>query len=344
MAKVDELMALLDRLEAARTAAEATRDRLTAASLARLTATDSGPDAAASDLPHNARFALATLPALTTRPDQIKPLRQTILNLAVRGKLVEQDPNDEPASELLKRIAAGKTRLVREGEIRKKKPPPPIGDEETCFNLPDAWEWVRLGDLSQFVTSGSRDWAKFYAPEGAIFVRMAQRVEGRLPTRFKPTFSASRIRPLMERVSATQLEAGETYSFSLRRSMGLARTCSGRLGTSVHQSAYGDGRVRPDADDVDTRFCSIQRLAKIHMNAFKTRPQTGLKNSFRRNVTQLLVPLPPLPEQHRIVAKVDALMALCDRLEAALTTADTSRARLLEALLHEALEPAGTPA
>jgi hypothetical protein len=102
VAKVDELMALLDRLEAARTAAEATRDRLTAASLARLTATDSEPDADAADLPHNARFALATLPALTTRPDQIKPLRQTILNLAVRGKLVEQDPTDEPASELLK--------------------------------------------------------------------------------------------------------------------------------------------------------------------------------------------------------------------------------------------------
>jgi type I restriction enzyme S subunit len=101
VAKVEELMALLDRLEAARTAREATRDRLTAASLARLTA----PDADAADFPANARFALATLPALTTRPDQIKPLRQTILNLAVRGKLVEQDPTDEPASELLKRIA-----------------------------------------------------------------------------------------------------------------------------------------------------------------------------------------------------------------------------------------------
>ena len=97
--KVEELMALLDRLEAARTAREATRDRLTGASLARLTAPDTDP----AEFPNNARFALATLPALTIRPDQIKPLRQTILNLAVRGKLVEQDTTDEPVSSLGRR-------------------------------------------------------------------------------------------------------------------------------------------------------------------------------------------------------------------------------------------------
>ncbi len=107
VAKVDELMALCDRLEAARAEREATRDRLTAASLARLTA----PDTDAETFRAHARFALDALPALTTRPDQIKQLRQTILNLAVRGKLVAQDANDEPASELLKRIAAEKAHL-----------------------------------------------------------------------------------------------------------------------------------------------------------------------------------------------------------------------------------------
>ena len=85
-------MALCDRLEAARAAREAMRDRLTAASLARLNAPD--PDTFQAD----ARFALDALPALTTRPDQIKQLRQTILNLAVRGKLVPQDASDEPLS------------------------------------------------------------------------------------------------------------------------------------------------------------------------------------------------------------------------------------------------------
>ena len=112
VAKVDELMGLCDRLEAARASREATRDRLAAASLARLNAPD--PETFQAD----ARFALDALPALTTRPDQIKHLRQTILNLAVRGKLVPQDPNDEPASELLKRIAKEKARLVNGQERR----------------------------------------------------------------------------------------------------------------------------------------------------------------------------------------------------------------------------------
>ena len=115
VAKVDELMGLCDRLEAARAAREATRDRLAAASLARLNAPD--PETFQAD----ARFALDALPALTTRPDQIKPLRQTILNLAVRGKLVPQDPNDEPASELLKDISKIRKKLYAEKRIPKPK-------------------------------------------------------------------------------------------------------------------------------------------------------------------------------------------------------------------------------
>ena len=99
--KVDELMALCDRLEAARAEREATRDRLAAASFARLDAPD--PETFHDD----ARFALDALPALTARPDQIEQLRQTILNLAVRGKLVPQDPNDEPASKVLEMLIRG---------------------------------------------------------------------------------------------------------------------------------------------------------------------------------------------------------------------------------------------
>ena len=145
VAKVDELMGLCDRLEAARTGREAVRDRLTAASLARLNAPD--PETFQAD----ARFALDALPALTTRPDQIKRLRQTILNLAVRGKLVPQDPNDEPASELLKRIAKEKARLVKSGEIRKEKTLPEVRLVDALFDLPVGWSWVRLGSATIIV-------------------------------------------------------------------------------------------------------------------------------------------------------------------------------------------------
>ena len=104
-------MALCDRLEETRARREETRDGLTRASLTRLTA----PDADASAFRAHAQFAIGALPALTTRADQVKQLCQTILSLAVRGKLVEQDPADEPASELIKRIDAEKRRLVKAG-------------------------------------------------------------------------------------------------------------------------------------------------------------------------------------------------------------------------------------
>lgn len=77
----------------------------------------------------------------------IKKLRELILELAVRGKLVPQDPNDEPASELLKRIAAEKAELVKQGKIKKQKPLPEISEEEKLFELPEGWEWVRFGNI-----------------------------------------------------------------------------------------------------------------------------------------------------------------------------------------------------
>lgn len=141
VAKVDELMALCDRLEMER---ETTRDRLEAASLARLNAPDPDPATFAD----HARFALNNLVPLTTRPDQIKQLRQTILNLAVRGQLVPQDPKDEPASELLKRIAADKARLIKEGQIKRAQELPPPNADEKPFALPSAWTWARFVNVA----------------------------------------------------------------------------------------------------------------------------------------------------------------------------------------------------
>ena len=117
VAKVDELMAVCDRLAAAQPERETTRNRLAAATLARLTVPDPDPATFRS----HATFALENLAPLTTRSDQVNTLRQAILNLAVRGKLVAQEPNDEPASELLKRIASQKADLLEAAKIKKEK-------------------------------------------------------------------------------------------------------------------------------------------------------------------------------------------------------------------------------
>ena len=140
VAKVDELMALCDRLEAAQAERESRRDKLAAASLHRL---NNGADA--DEFRDHARFHLRHLPRLTTRPEHIQQLRQTILNLAVRGKLVPQDPNDEPASELLKRIKGEKERLIGTGSIRKEKPCRPLQKKKRLFDSEQAGDGRRLG-------------------------------------------------------------------------------------------------------------------------------------------------------------------------------------------------------
>ncbi len=100
----------------------------------------------------------------------IKKLRELILELAVRGKLVAQDPNDEPASELLKRIKAEKAKLVAEGKIKKDKPLPAITEEEKPFDLPAGWAWARLGSIG--------DWGAGATPFAAFQVTTAVKPRG----------------------------------------------------------------------------------------------------------------------------------------------------------------------
>ncbi|MCE8556663.1 restriction endonuclease subunit S [Ruegeria pomeroyi] len=330
VAKVEELMALLDRLEAARGQREATRDRLTAASLARLIA----PDVDAADLPSNARFALATLPALTTRPDQIKPLRQTILNLAVRGNLVAQDPTDEPASELLKRIALAPKKAMRgrntsSGEERIDPP----------YELPAGWEWSTFGALPIDARVGLDRGKAQQGPELKFGYFKMNNIanDGGMDL-----LNLSRIDASEDEVENFSLESGD-FLFNTRNSRELVgKTCVFHsTGTDVvlFNNNILRAKFHPDvrADFVDLWFRSP--VGKDLIEGLKSNT-TNVCAIYQGKLLSYQVPLPPLAEQHRIVAKVDALMALCDRLEAALTTTNTTRARLLEALLHEALEPA----
>ena len=327
VAKVDELMDLCDRLETVRTARETTRDRLTVASLARLNEPD--PDPAVFQ--NHASFALDNLVPLTKCPGQIKALRQTILNLAVRGKLVEQDLSDEPASELLKRLAEEKARLVKAGVIGEPRALPSLVDAKTPFELPKGWVWTRLGHLTQFVTSGSRDWAKHYSNEGAIFVRMGNLSKDHYHLRLD---HIQRVKPPTNgEGTRTRLEGGDVC-ISITGDVGMLGLIPEGFGESyINQHT---AMVRP-MPEMKGRYLAEMFRSPFAQEQFN-KPQRGIKNSFRlTDVTQFAVPLPSLAEQQRIVAKVDELMALCDQLEASLATGDNTRRRLLDALLHKAL-------
>ncbi|MCS0496323.1 restriction endonuclease subunit S [Ancylobacter sp. MQZ15Z-1] len=327
VAKVDELMGLCDRLEAARAGREVVRDRLAAASLARLNAPD--PKTFEGD----ARFALDALPALTTRPDQIKALRQTILNLAVRGKLVPQDAGDEPASALLERIAKEKVRLMKAGAIPAKKEP--VRDSaKMTEKLPASWCPIALGQVCNLVTSGSRGWAEFYATSGPSFIRAQNIRFGHL----RLSELAFVNPPSNSEGSRTQVAKGDLL---------IVITGAGVTNPAILDHDPGEayvsqhvGLVRPS----DRRLSGWLLLCLMagaggRSELVERAYGAGKPGLNLDNIRSLSIPLPPLAEQHRIVAKVDALMALCDQLEASLTATAATRRRLLDALLAEALAP-----
>ena len=323
VAKVEELMALMDRLEAARTAREATRDRLTAASLARLTASDADP----AEFPANARFALATLPALTTRPDQIKPLRQTILNLAVRGKLVEQDLGDETVSSAVEIIRSD----MRGTKKQSAKPDMTLVD----FSIPSHWVWQSLDAILT------------YGPQNGLSPRKSERTDAPKAITLTATTSGKFDDRQFKHVEVSFSEAAHYWlepgdllfqRGNTREYVGMAAIYDGPREEFLFPDLIMRVKTSPHVNIRFVHLWCIAPFARNFLGSNATGAQQTMPKINQGILRSLPVALPPLAEQHRIVAKVDALMALCDRLEAALATADTTRARLLEALLHEALD------
>lgn len=322
-AQVDELMALLDRLEAARTTREATRDRLTAASLTRLTALDTEP----ADFPANARFALATLPAITTRPDQIKPLRQAILNLAVRGKLVEQDPNDEAASELLKRIA------VEKAASGKRQRDIPEIDPKELGEIPANWSAVPLIALGEWAIGSGFPKNEQGQPEGPYFFLKVSDMNLPKNEKFITTANNAIDDEAAKRMRAAIHPPGTIIFPKIGGAIATNKRRILTRGSAIDNNCLGI----TFASEIDVEWAY---LLMTTLDFTRNQAGTAVPALQQGTLAAIPVPLPPLAEQHRIVAKVGALMALCDRLEAALTTAATTRARLLDALLADALNPA----
>ncbi len=324
-------MILCNRLEAARVERESTRDRLATASLARLNAPDPDP----ARFQHDVEFALNNLAPPTTRPDQIKALRQTILNLAVHGKLVPQDPNDEPASELLKRVIAENEATFVKGRKRKFL----IGlrsDDEVPKNIPATWTWSSIGQLASEMRYGT---AK----------KCEHRIKG-TPVLRIPNVSRGE-------VDLTNLKFGalteeEKKTLLLRENDLLVVRSNGSLGivgraAIVNKAAESMSfagylvRIRFRQRYIHTRYIWLAMNSQ-HVRDLIEKPirsTVGVKNVNSTELAAITIPLPPLAEQQRIVAKIDELMTLCDRMEASLAWGNDNRRQLIDALLHEALKP-----
>ncbi|GGF60380.1 hypothetical protein GCM10011402_10490 [Paracoccus acridae] len=323
-------MALSDRLEEARKTREETRDKLTVASLARLTAPDTTP----KDLTAHAAFALEALPALTKRPDQIKTLRQTILNLAVRGKLVEQDPADEPASHLLARMVKERRSTIARRKIRGATPPKAPSAEIEGFDLPISWELCALGQITLITDPNPSHRYPDYTG-GTVPILSTREFAG--DGGWNPETAKLTTQAFWEFQKEICDFAQGDIIFARKGRLGLPRFLPSFEKFTFSHTLFS---IKPM-----TGLCPfyllwlLRRDEVVEWLTNEMNQNTGVPTLGKAKTERLPIPLPPLPEQHRIVAKVDALMALCDQLEAALTSADSTRSRLLEALLHEALEP-----
>jgi type I restriction enzyme S subunit len=327
VAKVDELMALCDRLEAAQAERESRRDRLAAASLHRM---NNGADA--ESFREHARFHLAHLPRLTARPEHIQQFRQTMLNLAVRGRLVPQDPNDDPETKLIALIQSEKGRQTKTRKTMREPQLPPIDEENAPFELPSGWAWARFPELGIFGRGKSKHRPR---NDPSLF-------EGGTHLLVQ-TGDVARSNGVIETFTGKYNEIGLAQSEKWPKGT-LCITIAANIADSgilSFAACFPDSVVGfiPSSQFQNARYFEyFVRTAKGRLLQFA--PATAQKNINLGILNEVLIPLPPLAEQYRIVAKVDELMALCDQLESQLTNTQSETRRLLEAVLHEAIAPA----
>ena len=283
----------------------------------------------------NADRLLAHYEKVADAPDAIPRLRHFILDLAVRGKLVEQDPNDEPASELLKRTASEKARLVKAGEIRGPKVPVLLNRDELPFPLPRAWVWTQIVELGVISPrNNSRD------DHVASFVPMPM-----IPADYGAT-NVHKPRPWGEiKKGYTHFAEGDvglakiTPCFENGKSI-VFRNLTGGIGSGTTELHV----VRPLFVNGDYIVLFLKSPHFIETGIPRMTGTAGQKRVPTEYFANSPFPLPPLAEQHRIVAKVDELMALCDRLETARTERETTRDRLTAASLARLDAPDPDPA
>jgi type I restriction enzyme S subunit len=308
--KVDELMQLCDQLEQKQTSNQEIHAQLVSTLLTTLTqATDPQAFQAAWT-----RIA-ANFDSLFTTESSIEQLKQTILQLAVMGKLVEQEAGDEPASVLLEKIAHEKARLISEGKIKKSAPLPKIADDEKPFDLPTGWEWTRLGEVLN-VLNGRAYKKHEMLQEGTPLLRV-----GNLFTSNHWYYSDLELEP------DKYIDNGD-----------LIYAWSASFGAFIWQGEkviyhYHIWKLDIFHPEVTNKHFLSKFLTSITQQIKDAGNGIAMIHMTKERMEKLLLPLPPSEEQHRIVAKVDELMALCDQLKTKLNTAQTLQIQLAETLV-----------
>lgn len=334
VAKIKELMSLCDQLGQQSLTSLDAHSQLVETLLATLTDSQN-----AEQLTENWARISQHFDTLFTTEASIDALKQTIMQLAVMGKLVPQDPNDEPASELLKRIEQEKAQLVKEGKIKKQKPLPPVSDDEKPFELPKGWEWTCWGELLAY-----DDGAFKRGPFGSSLTKSMFISEGyKIYEQYCPINDDCSF----ERYYISDEKFEELRGFAVKAGDFLVSCTGATLGriTQVPQK-FKEGiinqallRVRINREFIDAEFFKLFFRAPFFQKAiFENSKGSAIPNLKGVNDLKAMpIPFLSIHEQYRIVAKVNELMALCEQLKVSLKITQKTQLHLADALTDAAL-------
>lgn len=258
-----------------------------------------------------------------------KKMREALLQEAIRGELVSQNENDEPASVLLEKIKAEKERLIKEKVIKKQKELPPITDEEKPYELPAGWEWVRLGEIGDWGAGATplRSRSDYYTNGTVPWLKTGELNDGYI-TKCEEYITELALKETSVRVN----KPGDVL-------IAMYGATIGKLGILEIEATTNQACCACSVfNGINNKFL-FYFLRSMREN-FKEMSEGGAQpNISKDKISKTVFPLPPLAEQKRIVAKLDELMANCDQLESKAEKMKNYTSKLFEASLKEAFMP-----
>ncbi|EOQ97652.1 type I restriction modification DNA specificity domain protein [Leptospira wolbachii serovar Codice str. CDC] len=322
--KIDELLALCDELERLKQSKDAKRKDLHQSVITQMLEAETH-----AVFQKQFHFLTTHFYELYAVKENVKELRKAVLQLAVMGKLVPHDPNDQPASELLKEIQAEKARLVAEGKIKKSDALPSVKEEEKPFVIPKGWEWVRLGEVGVLERGKSK-----HRPRNDIKLFRNGKYPlvqtGDVSAAKKNKDSISSVSNYYNEFGLAQSRMWDPGTLCITIAANIAETGFLSISACFPDSVVGFTSLSGYHTSKYVKM--FIDTAKEHLENFA--PATAQKNINLGILTELICPLPPMAEQKRIVEKVDQLMALCDDLEGGIGKAEEKRGEILEGMVR----------
>ena len=332
VAKVDELMVLCDQLEQQTEQSLTAHQTLVEALLNTLTQSVN-----ADDFQESWQRIADHFDVLFTTEASIDQLKQTILQLAVMGKLVPQNPSDEPASKLLEKIAEEKAQLIKDKKIKKQKPLPEITEQEKLFQLPSGWEYIRLDEVSLNSEAG---WSPSCLPTARENGRWGVlKVSAVTWGKFNPEENKELPSELEPRVQY-EVQSGDFLISRANTAELVARAVVVPRG-APKKLMMSDKIIRfVFSQLVDSQFISLvnsSSFAREYYASLAGGTSSSMKNVSREHIRSLVVALPPLGEQYSIIAKVDEFTTICEQLKARIRDAQNTKIKLADTIVNGVL-------